>query len=66
MRELSIEQRRALAQFLGSYSVAWLTVGLIGPYFSDQPYLVSKIVFSLVWAGVCIWAMLYLTQKGAK
>lgn len=68
MKRLSLDQRRALGEFCGNFAVAWLAAGVVGPYVTGKSFLeVSKsAIFSVIWAGVLLIVMLYLTKGGRK
>jgi len=64
VKRLSLDQRRVLAEFCANFAVAWLAAGVVGPYVAGKSLLeVSKpAIFSVIWAGVLLIVMLYLTR----
>jgi len=66
MEQLSLNQRKALAEFCANFAVAWLAAGVIAPFVAGE-YLLdifSVIAMSVSWAGVSLAFMLFLTQGG--
>lgn len=66
--KLSKSQKQVLAEFFGNFAVAWLAVGLIGPFFQEKSVseAIKSGVISIAWSGLLIWGMLFLTKGGRK
>lgn len=66
--KLSINQRKALAEFYGNFAVAWLATGVVAPYVSGQVNIIAipSAVFSIIWAIFLLGFMLYSTKGGEK
>lgn len=60
MRELSVGQRKNLAEFFTNSAVAWLTAGIIAPFFVSKKFTdfaslgIWGLLFSLLFLGVSL------------
>lgn len=59
MKNLSIGQRKSLAEFFTNAAVAWLTVGVISPFF-DKKALIDFIISNSL--GIMFTAMFLLVS----
>jgi len=67
VRKLSVGQRKALSEFFTNGAVAWLSAGVIAPFFTDKT--LTNFVGSLTWGVVfTIWFLLIalLLTKGVR
>ncbi|MBI3559489.1 hypothetical protein HY085_03770 [Candidatus Gottesmanbacteria bacterium] len=64
MNKLSLEQRRALANFLAQFAVILLGSGLIVPVFSENlpNNVIRTVLVSIISAGIIVWIMLWFLQ----
>jgi len=67
MKGFSKDQRRALSEFCANFAVAWLAAGLVAPYAAGKTLEEASrsASMSVIWAGVLVVVMLFLT-KGEK
>lgn len=67
MKKLSVGQRRALSQFFTNSAVAWLSVGVVTPFFVGRE--LPNIIGSSVWGMLfTLWfiAMSLFIMKGVR
>lgn len=64
MKQLNLDQRKALSEFCTNFAVAWLATGIIGPmltrqFFNDIKYALP---ISLVWGIISLYSAVYLLK----
>lgn len=67
MRKLSVGQRKALSEFFANGAVAWLSAGVITPFFVGRE--LPNVLGSLAWGILfTLWfiAMSLFIMKGVK
>lgn len=67
MARLSVGQRKSLAEFFTNGAVAWLSAGVIAPFFIEKT--ATNFISSLVWGTIfTIWFILIslLFTRGVK
>jgi len=68
VKQLSLDQRRALGEFCGNFAVAWLAAGIIPVFLIDRVTLevIKQSSLSVILAGTLLTVMLFLTKGGRK
>lgn len=62
--KLNLEQKKALSNYSGNLSIAWVAAGVIGPIVTKQSFNETKniIFISLLLSGFFLYAMLILIK----
>lgn len=67
MKKMTLDQRRSLAEFFTNSAVAWLTAGIVAPFFlkKDLFDFISAGFWGLIFAFLCL-LIAQLVIKGVK
>ncbi|OIN89840.1 hypothetical protein COW80_04885 [Candidatus Beckwithbacteria bacterium CG22_combo_CG10-13_8_21_14_all_01_47_9] len=64
MKKLSVAQKKSLAEFFTNSAVAWLTVGIIAPLFTEKtlPNFISSLVWGILLTSTFMLVSLQITR----
>ncbi|MGB9706968.1 MAG: hypothetical protein ACPLXP_02785 [Microgenomates group bacterium] len=65
MRKLTVGQSKVLAEFCANFAVAWVTTGVVVPFFLRKGFIefISSAVWGALFAAVLLIFALMLSRK---